>query len=264
MFFMMQVDMRKHKGFRGGLPANSRQFGSAVYYASATVEMIFHVATRVTALTSEEHTAKMRHIGNDEVQIVWSDHYQDYDRKNLPTQFGDVIICVYPTEPRGLYRIGILQRGHVPQFGALFDGAVIDEENLAGLVRKTALFAGRACREQIKGFQHFFEERANYLRSLIQGHSLEGSTTYESFLASIISPQPPKLLIPSVQMRDLSASLRPTWRESQRRYKERAKSVALQQSSQPTVTLRNRDTAALGTRYSFPLQLGADSSATNV
>ncbi|OQV20093.1 Ral GTPase-activating protein subunit alpha-1 [Hypsibius exemplaris] len=265
------VAMSEHKGFRGGLPQNSRQFGSAVYFASATVEVIFHVATRVSALSSEEHTSKMRHIGNDEVQIVWSDHYEDYERRHMPTQFGDVIICIYPTHPTGLYRIQILQRGHIPQFGPLFDGAVVDEQNLAGLVRNTALFAGRACRKQIKGYQYFFEERADYIRSLIHGHSLEGSSTYESFFASIISPQTPKLQIPSVQLRDLGASLRPTWRESQRRYKERAKSALQQRSSLPLVPSvpsvpreRGAATPAVGNRHSIPLQLGNDASATDV
>lgn len=258
LLLRLQIDVPEHKGFRGGLPQNSRQFDSAVYFATATVEIIFHVATRVTAFTTEEHIGKMRHIGNDEVQIVWSDHYEDYDRKQIPTQFGSVIICIYPIEPAGLYRIQIIQKDRIPQFGPLFDGAVVDEENLAGLVRYTALLAGRACRKDMTGFQHFFEERADYVRSLILGHSLEATTTYETFFSSIVSPHTPKLQIPSVQPRDVAASLRPTWRESQKRYKDRAKSVGLRR---PPAAAH---VTALGMRHSIPLQLSSNISVTDV
>ena len=135
----------------------------------------------------------MRHIGNDEVQIIWSDHYRDYDRKIMPTQFGDVIVCVYPTEPKGLYRIQIIRRDNIPSFGPLYDGAVVDEENLAGLVRNTALNAGRACRKDRTGFKYFFEERADYLRTLIQNYTEE--ETYEQFFSSVISPQPAEVQV---------------------------------------------------------------------
>ncbi|XP_055335295.1 ral GTPase-activating protein subunit alpha-1-like isoform X2 [Paramacrobiotus metropolitanus] len=250
------VDLADHKGFRGGLPHNSWQFNSAVYFASATMEVIFHVATRVGALTTEDHTSKMKHIGNDEVQIVWSDHYRDYDRKILPTQFGDVIICIYPTEPVGLYRIQIIRRENIPPFGPLYDGAIVDEENLAGLVRNTALNAGQACRKSIKGFQYFFEERAEYLKSLIQNYTEEG--TYEHFLSSIISPQPPKLNIPSAPLRDVPVMLRPSWRESTRRYNDKVR------NSLQTKSGGDPDLPTVSLRYSLPPRSGSTSSGTDV
>lgn len=204
----------------------------------------------------------MRHIGNDEVQIIWSDHYRDYERKIMPTQFGDVIICIYPTEPKGLYRIQMIQREKVPPFGPLYDGAIVDEENLAGLVRNTALNAGRACRKPIKGFQYFFEERAEYLRSLIQSYTVEG--TYEHFLSSIISPQPPKSSIPVSVVRDLPAALRPSWRESTRRYNDKIRINAQNAQTKPSVGKDAEAAAMLTLRYSLPPRSGSNSSATDV
>lgn len=37
-----------------------------------------------------------RHLGNDEVHIVWSEHYRDYRRDIIPTEFCDILITIYP------------------------------------------------------------------------------------------------------------------------------------------------------------------------
>ncbi len=49
---------------------------------------------------------QLRHLGNDEVQIVWSEHTRDYRRGIIPTEFGDVLIIIYPLHNR-LYKIHI-------------------------------------------------------------------------------------------------------------------------------------------------------------
>ena len=262
-----KIDVALHTGFRGGLPHNSKQFSEAVYYASATVEILFHVATLIPAISTEDHTAKMRHIGNDEVHIVWSDHSEPYDRSILKTKFADVIICVYPTVIPTLYRIQILQKPNIPSFGPLYDGAIVEESSLAELVRCTASYAGRACRNKLEGYRYFFQERADYLRSLIQSHSLESTTTYESFLTALMSPQLPKTPVSSVPSLDVVSVLRPSWRESQRRHNDRARQVMHQRRSQGP---EDRDIYTkplqpnFGARYSYPLQLGTNPAATDV
>ena len=35
---------------------------------------------------------KTRHIGNDEIHIVWCEHRREYRRGILPTEFCDVLI----------------------------------------------------------------------------------------------------------------------------------------------------------------------------
>lgn len=49
---------------------------------------------------------QVRHLGNDEVHIVWSEHWRDYRRSSFRTQFGDVLIVLYPL-PSGLVRVQI-------------------------------------------------------------------------------------------------------------------------------------------------------------
>ena len=53
-----------------------------------------------------------RHIGNDEVHVVWSEHWRDYRRGILPTEFCDVLLVIYPLT-NGLHRIQISAKADV-------------------------------------------------------------------------------------------------------------------------------------------------------
>lgn len=58
------------------------------------------------------HFLKLRHLGNDEVHIVWSEHSRDYRRGIIPTEFGDVLIIIYPMKNH-MYSIHILKKPEV-------------------------------------------------------------------------------------------------------------------------------------------------------
>ena len=55
---------------------------------------------------------QVRHLGNDEVHIVWSEHWRDYRRTIFKTQFADVLIVIYPL-PNKLFRIQINKKQNV-------------------------------------------------------------------------------------------------------------------------------------------------------
>ena len=57
----------------------------------------------------------MRHLGNDEVHIVWSEHYRDYRHGIVNTEFGDVMIVIYPLTNH-LFRIQIIKKPKVQSF----------------------------------------------------------------------------------------------------------------------------------------------------
>lgn len=151
-----EVNLEQHSGYMGGLPQGP---GTSVYYESPTVEVMFHVSTRIStgnetfqfffclspfhihakhchtltflclALSSptnthvthhvihfihrnlflpycnyfylsrdfiDDLTKKLRHLGNDEVHIVWSEHWRPYRRSIIATEFCDVLIVIYP------------------------------------------------------------------------------------------------------------------------------------------------------------------------
>lgn len=56
-----------------------------------------------------------RHLGNDEVHIVWSEHSKDYRRGIIPTEFCDVLIVIYPLL-NNLFRIQVSKKPEVRIF----------------------------------------------------------------------------------------------------------------------------------------------------
>lgn len=60
-----------------------------------------------------------RHLGNDEVHIVWSEHGRDYRRDIIPTEFCDVLIVIYPLQ-FGLFRVQISRKPEVSHFVSIF------------------------------------------------------------------------------------------------------------------------------------------------
>ncbi|XP_030574005.1 ral GTPase-activating protein subunit alpha-1 isoform X2 [Archocentrus centrarchus] len=182
-----EVDLTTHCGFMGGLQRNRSTGQTTPYYATSTTEVIYHVSTRMPHDQDLNLTKKLRHLGNDEVHIVWSEHSRDYRRGIIPTEFGDVLIIIYPMKNH-MYSIHILKKPEVPFFGPLFDGAIVDMKILPTMVRATAINASRALKSLIPLYQNFYEERARYLENIVQHH--QEPTTFEDYAARVYSPAP--------------------------------------------------------------------------
>ncbi|XP_075964091.1 ral GTPase-activating protein subunit alpha-2 isoform X4 [Anarhichas minor] len=182
-----EVDLATHCGFMGGLQRNGSTGLTAPYYATSTVETIFHVSTRMPSDSNDCLTKKLRHLGNDEVHIVWSEHTRDYRRGIIPTDFGDVLIIIYPMKNH-MYFIQIMKKPQVPFFGPLFNGAIITGTLLPSLVRATCINASRAVKSRLTLYQSFYEERALYLEAIVQNH--REVMTFEDFASQVFSPSP--------------------------------------------------------------------------
>ncbi|XP_057199282.1 ral GTPase-activating protein subunit alpha-2 isoform X3 [Triplophysa rosa] len=182
-----EVDLATHCGFMGGLQRNGSTGNTAPYYATSNVEVIFHVSTRMPSDSDDSITKKLRHLGNDEVHIVWSEHTRDYRRGIIPTDFGDVLIIIYPMKNH-MFFIQIMKKPQVPFFGPLFDGAIVTGTLLPSLVRATCINASRAVKSRLPLYQSFYEERALYLEAIIQNH--KENMTFEDFAAQVFSPSP--------------------------------------------------------------------------
>nr|XP_045011328.1 ral GTPase-activating protein subunit alpha-1 isoform X6 [Jaculus jaculus] len=182
-----EVNLTNHCGFMGGLQKNKSTGLTTPYFATSTVEVMFHVSTRMPSDSDDSLTKKLRHLGNDEVHIVWSEHTRDYRRGIIPTEFGDVLIIIYPMKNH-MFSIQIMKKPEVPFFGPLFDGAIVNGKVLPIMVRSTAINASRALKSLIPLYQNFYEERARYLQTIVQ-HHLE-PTTFEDFAAQVFAPAP--------------------------------------------------------------------------
>ncbi|XDC64555.1 hypothetical protein R6Z07M_015737 [Ovis aries] len=161
-----EVNLTNHCGFMGGLQKNKSTGLTTPYFATSTVEVIFHVSTRMPSDSDDSLTKKLRHLGNDEVHIVWSEHTRDYRRGIIPTEFGDVLIVIYPMKNH-MFSIQIMKKPEVPFFGPLFDGAIVNGKVLPIMVRATAINASRALKSLIPLYQNFYEERARYLQTIL-------------------------------------------------------------------------------------------------
>ena len=67
---------------------------------------------RPGCLAADAALRQTRHLGNDEVHVVWSEHKRDYRRGIIPTEFCDVLIVIYPLES-GLFRVHIDRKPEV-------------------------------------------------------------------------------------------------------------------------------------------------------
>lgn len=183
-----EVELESHNGFLGGLPRQGCG-QTAPYYATPFLEVIFHVSTRMPSDTPEAILNKTRHLGNDEVHIVWSEHNRDYRRDILPTEFCDVLIVIYPLKS-GLFRVTVNKKPDVPWFGPLSDEVVVGGSCLASLVRASAINASRAKRTSLSLYQQYYEERNRSLDTVAMRH--KENNTFEDFTARIFSPIPPQ------------------------------------------------------------------------
>ncbi|XP_053317313.1 ral GTPase-activating protein subunit alpha-2 isoform X2 [Spea bombifrons] len=202
-----EVDLSTHCGFMGGLQRNGSTGQTAPYYATSTVEVIFHVSTRMLSDSDDSLTKKLRHLGNDEVHIVWSEHTRNYRKGIIPTDFGDVLIIIYPMKDH-MFFIEIMKKPEVPFFGPLYDGAIVTEKLLPSLVRATCINASRSVKSLIPLYQSFYEERALYLEAIIQNH--REMMTFEDFASQVFSPSPSYSLggfgLPASTSSDLSGA----------------------------------------------------------
>ncbi|CAH8507227.1 unnamed protein product [Schistosoma haematobium] len=178
-----EVDLLKHKGFRGGLECSGRAGLSTPYYATSTLEVIFHVSTRMPSSTQEDF--KYKHLGNDEIMIIWNENSRAFRRSILRTQFGDVLIIISPLL-NGLFKVEVRREAQVGLFGPIVENAILTANVLPGLVRATAINASRAVQATKPGYRHPYEDRASSLRQIISKYTL--STCFEEYAESILLP----------------------------------------------------------------------------
>ncbi|KAL0869252.1 hypothetical protein ABMA27_007522 [Loxostege sticticalis] len=182
-----EVELESHVGFTGGLRGGGGGGVSAPYVATLTLEALFHVSTRMPADSPDAVLNKTRHLGNDEVHVVWSEHWRPYKRDTLPTQFCDVLIVLYPL-PGGLLRCTVSRKPDVNVFGPLWEECIIRVGCAAALVRGAAFSGGRAVRATMPLYQHAYAERARSLDALVHQHTLPA--TFERFVERIREPVP--------------------------------------------------------------------------
>ncbi|KAF9381562.1 Ral GTPase-activating protein subunit alpha-1 [Podila verticillata] len=199
-----QVDLATHSGYLGGLERNGSNGKTAMYYCSSTLEIIFHEATRMpTDPDDTRQVKKKRHIGNDHVHIVWSEHSRPYDRNTIGGDFGNVLIVLSPVPVidhgylhgamtySELVSVEVIRDSNLPVFGPLVDGMVVPVSQLGRLVRQTAIHAAKLATAPPplpptppsagatgngSGKSGFHASQASVINSAMQGHQYHQSS----------------------------------------------------------------------------------------
>ena len=154
------IDILTHRGYLGGLDPKLTTGTHAPYYANSIMEVIFHDITSMpTNPTDNQQIHKKRHVGNDIVHIVYSEHTYDYLPTTIKSQFNDAHIIIYPL-PNGLFRINVYRKENVQLFGPLLHGMCVNKQLLPILVRQTAINANRYVRYNTEGYSRPFPTRS--------------------------------------------------------------------------------------------------------
>eukprot|EP01028_Stygiella_incarcerata_P005320 TRINITY_DN22551_c0_g1_i1.p1 TRINITY_DN22551_c0_g1~~TRINITY_DN22551_c0_g1_i1.p1 ORF type:complete len:1510 (-),score=387.32 TRINITY_DN22551_c0_g1_i1:105-4634(-) len=170
------VSLETHKGFLGGLDPDLTTGKTAPYFCTSLMEVIFHDITRMpTKEGDDQQIQKKRHVGNDVVNIVWSEHCHDFHRNTITSQFNDVLIVVYPVDSR-LFRIQIMKKDDIPLFGPLMDGVLVHKQALANAVRITAVNANRMRLYRRDGFKRAYLNRQDRIDEIVSRYALDLST----------------------------------------------------------------------------------------
>ena len=165
-----EVNMATHRGYIGGLDTTKFLTGTtAPYHSTARLELMFHDITCMpTNHDDPQQIHKKRHVGNDVVNVVFSEHCKDYDPATISTQFNCAHIIVYPL-PNGLYRIQICRKEEevYPLFGPLVHNMAVSSDILPLLVRQTCLNANRNFTSHKAGYLLPFPNRAKDVTQLL-------------------------------------------------------------------------------------------------
>eukprot|EP00127_Corallochytrium_limacisporum_P000174 Clim_evm35s6 gene=Clim_evmTU35s6 len=181
-----EIDLASHTGFMGGLSASGLNGKTTPYYATATMEVIFHVSTRMPQVDDDpKHFRKKKHIGNDRVTIIWNEHTRAYRPEVLKSRFNDVIFIITPLK-NGTFLVEIERKPEVPVFGVLEHGTVVTMRCLGPLIRATAINANRAVMSLELGYQSYSEQRETYLKEILTNHKMHSSA--EFFMGATLVP----------------------------------------------------------------------------
>ena len=141
------IDLSTHRWNSGKLDINLFSNGRYhIYYESERFEVAFHTAPLMPSNPNDsQQIYKKRHIGNDNVHIVWCEDTIEYETSTITSQFNDAHVIIYPI-CAGLYRVSVKMKDDDNPIGPLHHETIVPTCSLPSLVRWTAIFADRVSR----------------------------------------------------------------------------------------------------------------------
>jgi len=136
----------------GGLDRSQDLDGKwSIYFEDEVLQIMYHVITLMPNNSDglANFNNKKRHIGNDLVNIIYSESEQEFDQSTISGHFNYVNIIIHPLE-QGLCLLDCKAKKDLEDFSLMVFPMVVSEENAPFIIRETALLAEVACRTLLK------------------------------------------------------------------------------------------------------------------
>jgi len=182
------VSIARHCGYVGGLDRSGTVGTTLPYWRNAMTELVIHEVTRMPTVHKDpQQILKKRHVGNDIIHVIWSEHCRDYKPQTIVSQFNDAHVMIFPLS-NGLFRIKVAQKREVAPFGPLIHNMAVTKELLAILARQTALVANSVVRFSHEHYMGQYSARRNALNEIVTKNS---KPVYHEYVAACFpSPEP--------------------------------------------------------------------------
>ncbi len=132
------VRLKGYQGYAGGLDTSADTDGQfSVRFRDEALEVMLHCAT---LMPPGNLLAKKRHLGNDNVMLVW-DESHEFDPKVLQSAFNHVSIVITPVG--ALARVSVFRKREMGHFLPISLNQLARLEVLPALVLHTAILADR-------------------------------------------------------------------------------------------------------------------------
>jgi len=174
-----EVPLKKHNGFMGGLDKNGSTGEYGPYHADYRTEVMFHVPTMMpTSQKEPQQIHKKRHVGNDHVNVIWTEHSRDYFKGTIISQFNFIHIVVYPLQC-GLYRVDVhVKEKNTPIFGPICHGMILNERILGDMIRLTSVNGNRIVRGMSTGYTKPYIARKKLINELVERYKSDLETDW--------------------------------------------------------------------------------------
>ncbi len=175
-----EVPLNIHGGFMGGLDKNGSTGEAGPYYSDYRTEVMFHVPTMMpTSQKEPQQIHKKRHVGNDHVNVIWTEHSRDYFKGTIISQFNFIHIIVYPMKQTGLYRVDVLvKEKNTPVFGPICHGMILSERILGELIRLTSVNGNRIVRGMSTGYTKPYLARKKLISEIVERYKSDLDTDW--------------------------------------------------------------------------------------
>lgn len=157
--------------YTGGLDRTGGDGEHALFWSDQLSLIVYHVCTLMPNREGDAAcTNKLRHIGNDYVNIVFSANDEPFNASQFRGQFNFVTVVIYPKR-LGMYKIDVVHRSLQMRAAMVTSSVVVSKHALVPLLRATVIAADEAAAELVDGHrrrQANAEVRLLQIKSMIE------------------------------------------------------------------------------------------------